>query len=154
MIYYILRGIKMLKIAVISAECQNGREEESMARRLTLALKNLAKNRELLVITTLGRGLETLAAAITLSLKGTKLECVIPFEEQAADWSEDDRDIYFDILEHSFTNMLIETRKTKHNNTLCYNYILGKANLVFIGEEPSEEVMSIIKNSGKKIIKL
>ena len=144
----------MLKIAVISAECKNGREEESMVRRLTLALKNLAKDRELLVITTLGRGLETLAAATTLSLKGAKLECVIPFEEQAADWSEDDRDIYFDILEHSFSNTLIETRKTEHNNTLCYNYILSKANLVFIGEEPSGEIMSLLENSGKKIIKL
>lgn len=144
----------MLKIAVISAECQNGREEESMVRRLTLALKNLAKDRELLVISTLGRGLETLAAATTLALKGAKLECVIPFEEQAADWSEDDRDIYFDILEHSFSNMLIETRKTEQNDTLCYGYILSKANLIFLGAEPREEIMSLIENSGKKIIRL
>ena len=144
----------MLKIAVISAECENGREEEAMARRLKLALTNLAKDRELLVMSGIGRGLETLAAAITLTLKKARLECVIPFEEQAADWSEDDRDIYFNILEHSFTNRLIETRKTAHNENLWCSYILGKANLIFLGTRPKEEIMRFIINSGKKIVRL
>ena len=144
----------MIKVAVISAECENGREDEPMARRLSLALKNLAKDRELLVLSSLNRGLETLAAAITLTLKSARLECVIPFEEQAIDWSEDDRDIYYDILEHSYTNTLIETRKTEQNAKLCYGYILNKANLIFLGTEPQKEVLELIQNSGKKVIKM
>jgi len=61
------------------------------------------------------RGAETYAAEIVLRLKKeypVTLECVIPWEEQAAAWPESDRDRYFDIISKSDTETMLQYRYT------------------------------------------
>ena len=107
------------------------------------------------LISPLNRGIETMAAEIAVMLGGNiKLECALPFEEQAKDWSESERDKYFSIIERCETETMITAQKSEKSEKYCYTYLVNKANLIMLGEAPNEEIAELIKNSGKKVIEI
>ena len=96
----------MLKVAVISKTPENwqsfeaSNEADAIYERIKLALINISREETLWLLSPMNRGIETLAAELAVNLKGNiKLECVIPAEEQAKDWSEPERDRYFSIIQ-------------------------------------------------------
>ena len=142
----------MKKVAVISKE--EIKPNKAAMNRLTLALSNLAKDSELWVLTSLNRGTETTAAEVALSLKDVKLECVIPFEEQAAEWSETERDRYFGIIEACDKETLITTARQEKSELYAYTYLVNNADIILLGTPPSKEISALINTSGKKVIKI
>lgn len=63
----------------------------------------------------LDRGVETLAAELILDLKERHpitLECVLAYEEEAANWSEYERNRYFRIIQSADYETLLQTKYT------------------------------------------
>lgn len=147
----------MLKVAVISKTNEEWLKEENFEadiafEKIKLALINLCREETVWLISPLNRGIETMAAEIAVMLGGNiKLECALPFEEQAKDWSESERDKYFSIIERCETETMITSQK---GEKYCYTYLVNKANLIMLGEAPNEEIAELINNSGKKVIEI
>ncbi len=59
-----------------------------------------------------------------------QLECLLPFEEQAAKWSESLRDRYFYILEHCASVALFGTRHTEGCEEACRALAAERADVV------------------------
>lgn len=150
----------MLKVAVISKTNETwlkgeGIEADIAFEKIKLALINLCREETVWLISPLNRGIETMAAEIAVMLGGNiKLECTLPFEEQAKDWSESERDKYFSIIERCETETMITSQKGEKSEKYCYTYLVNKANLIILGEAPNEEIAELIKNSGKKVIEI
>lgn len=151
----------MIKVAVISKTPENWRELEATPEadaiweRIKIALLNLSREETLWLISPMNRGIETMAASLAVKLSGNiKLECAIPFEEQANKWSEPDRDRYFDIIENCETENMISHEKTEKSEKLCYSYVISSADLILLGTPPSSEIAEIIESSGKKVIEI
>ena len=142
----------MLKVAVISGE--NSRDKDASLKRLSIALINLSAYSNLWVISPLNRGIETEAAKLTLSLSGTRLECAIPFEEQAALWSEEERDLYFSVIEKADRETLITTKWQENSELFCYDYLVNEADIILLGTPPNDEIEELVTGSGKRIIKI
>ena len=78
-------------------------------------------------------GFPTLAAQAVLKLKKDyplTLECVLPYEEQASDWKESERDLYFSILERCDKETMLQTLYTPDCLQNCHRYLLAHSNLV------------------------
>lgn len=151
----------MIKVAIISKTDENWAaleatpESDAVYEKIKLALINLSREETLWLLSPMNRGYETMAAEQAISLGGNiKLECVIPFEEQAKDWYEPERDRYFDIIENCEKETLLSTEKGEKSEKLCYSYIINAANLILIGIPPSDEVAKLINDSGKKVINI
>ena len=142
----------MLKVAVISGE--NSKDKGASFKRLSIALINLSAYSNLWVISPLNRGIETEAARLALSAKGTRLECAIPFEEQAALWSEEERDLYFSVIEKADRETLITTKWQENSELLCYTYLVNSADIILLGTPPNDNIDELINSSGKRIIRI
>ena len=107
----------MLKVAVISKTNETwlkgeGIEADIAFEKIKLALINLCREETVWLISPMNRGIETMAAEIAVMLGGNiKLECALPFEEQAKDWSESERDKYFSIIKRCETETMITAQK-------------------------------------------
>ncbi|MBO5852369.1 MAG: DUF1273 family protein [Clostridia bacterium] len=151
----------MIKVAVISKTPDNWEnkeaslESDALYEKLRIALLNLSREETLWLITPLNRGLETMAATLALKIgEKVKLECAIPFEEQAKDWAESERDRYFDIIEKCDKENIITYKKFDKSERLCYSYLINEADLILLGTPPSDDIAELINNSGKKIIEM
>ena len=151
----------MIKVAVISKTPESWLtleatpECDAIYEKIKLALINLSREETLWLISPMNRGFETMAAELSLRLGGNiKLECVIPFEEQAKDWSEPERDKYFSIIENCERETVLSAEKGEKSEKLCYSYIINSANLILLGEAPNDEISELIEDSEKKIIEL
>lgn len=151
----------MIKVAIISKTPENWLtleatpECDAVYEKIKLALINLSREETLWLLSPINRGYETMAAELAIRLSGNiKLECVIPFEEQAKDWYEPERDRYFSIIENCERETMLSTEKGEKSEKLCYSYIINAANLILVGTPPSNEVAELIENSGKKIINI
>ena len=150
----------MLKVAVISKTNETwlkgeGIEADIAFEKIKIALINLCREETVWLISPMNRGIETMAAEIAVMLGGNiKLECALPFEEQAKDWSESERDKYFSIIERCETETMITTAKSEKSEKYCYNYLVNKANLILLGDAPNMEISELIKTSGKKVIEI
>ena len=151
----------MIKVAIISKtpeswlKLEATPECDAVYEKIKLALINLSREETLWLMSPMNRGFETMAAEVALNLGGNiKLECVIPFEEQAKDWSEPERDRYFSIIENCERETMLSTEKGEKSEKLCYSYIVNAANLILLGELPSDDIAELVRNSGKKVIEL
>ncbi len=151
----------MIKVAIISKTPENwlkaetSPESDAVYEKIRLALLNLSREETLWLISPMNRGFETMAAEIALKIGGNiRLECAIPFEEQAKHWSEPERDRYFGIIENCERETMLSTEKGEKSEKLCYSYIVNAANLILLGTPPSEEIYELITSSGKKVIEL
>ena len=142
----------MIKIGVISAE--EKKVDQARLKRLSLALTALAKDKKVWVMTSLNHGAETAAAELALSLRGASLECVIPFEEQAALWSEEERDRYFSVIEQSNKETLVTTKKQENSERYAYTYMVNSADIILLGAHPDNEITELVKSSGKRVIEI
>lgn len=68
--------------------------------------------------------------ALMDKLKGLRLHCVIPFEEQATKWTPDWRNRYFSILAASTSVHMTQNRLTNESYRLCGKYQIDHANFV------------------------
>ncbi len=59
------------------------------------------------------------------------LECVLPYEEQAAEWRERVRNKYFHIIEMADTETLLSTHYSEDCMKKCAEYMTGKSDFVF-----------------------
>ncbi len=153
----------MKKIAVIAPTAENwGRFENSIEcdriyERIEAILKDHAHSGTVCLMTSMNIGVETLAATAALALgrdHAVCLECVIPYEGQANDWAESDRDRYFDIIEKCDKETLLQTRYSSSAEENCLYYTVDSAEeIITFGELPLK-ARTIIAQSGKKIIKL
>ena len=112
----------MIKVAIISKTEENWAaleatpEADAVYEKIKLALINLSREETLWLLSPMNRGYETMAAELAIRLGGNiKLECVIPFEEQAKDWYEPERDRYFGIIEDCEKETLLSTEKGEKN---------------------------------------
>lgn len=150
----------MLKVAVISKTNEEWLKNEDTAadtvyEKIKLALINLSREETVWLISPMNRGIETMAAEIAVNIGGNiKLECALPFEEQAKDWNEAERDKYFSIIEKCETETIITTTKCEKSEKYTYNYLVNKANLILFGQAPNAEIAELIKSSEKKILEI
>ncbi len=79
-------------------------------------------------------GVDQLAAEIALELKArypnVSLEVVIPFEEQAATWDEDDRDRYYSLIEQCDKETLLSRPYVKGCGERCCRYIVDTSDVL------------------------
>lgn len=103
-------------------------------------------------ITAMNRGAETVCAAAVLKLKsqrpGIRLEAALPFEEQAKDWSEAERDRYFRIIEKCDAETLVGRKYTPASADECYRYMLDNSDTVIISESSKKDLAYIIGSKG------
>lgn len=151
----------MKKVSVISKTPENWNGFEATAacdelfEVIKAVLKELAEEDVLYLVTPMNLGPETLAAEAALRLQARmniKLECVLPYEEQAKDWSESERDRYFSIVEGCDRETLISAAYTDNCEQKCYDYLVKAADIILLGTAPTDEISEIIKSSGKQII--
>ena len=85
-------------------------------------------------ITGMASGVEQICAEIVLELKKTcpqlTLECAIPYEEQAAKWTERERDRYFTILASCDTETLLQTGYSRNCMKRKKEYLVGHSDFV------------------------
>lgn len=82
-------------------------------------------------ITGMALGIDQICAEIVLELKETypqvKLECAIPYEEQAAKWTVPQRDRYFDIIVRSDRETQLQGAYTKDCMEKRNHYMVEKS---------------------------
>ena len=85
-------------------------------------------------ITGMAPGVEQICAEIVLELKKTcpqlTLECAIPYEEQAAKWTERERDRYFTILASCDTETLLQTGYSRNCMKRKKEYMVSHSDFV------------------------
>ena len=95
---------------------ENSRECEKLKDLLYMQTEKLIRDFGIThFISGMERGAETYAAEIVLQLKkaySVTLECAIPWEEQAVNWTVIDRDRYFDIIFKSDKETMLQYRFT------------------------------------------
>ncbi len=152
----------MKNIAVIASVSEQWRtfENTHQCDLVFEKLKELLKGYSeegICLITSLNLGVETIAAIAALRLREERdimLECVIPYEERANDWSEPDRDRYFYILEKCDKETLIQTGFSPDAEQKALEYIINSADeIVTFGELPLKAGV-IASELFKKVIKL
>lgn len=151
----------MKKIAVIAPAdpefktFENTCEGDALFEKIKDLLKGYSEG--LWLLSSLSLGFETLAATAVLRLKEEYpvfLECVIPFEEQAKDFPEADRDRYFYILEKCDKETLLQTRYSSDTEEKRLRYMTEAVDEIITYGELPLKARTIITESGKKIIKL
>ena len=130
----------MKKIAVISATPENWSkfevtyQSDILFDKLKSIITLYAKNGQAdCLVTSMNIGLETMSAQIALALReetGLKLECALPFEEQAKYFSEPNRDRYFDIVAQCDTETIIDTKRTNNSRVKCYKYMIDSSDII------------------------
>ena len=103
------------------------------------------------------RGFETMVSMAFLNLRrehNLMLECVIPYEEFAAEWDEADRDRYFYIMEKCDKETLMQSRFTPDAEQKSIEYIVSVADEIITYGELPLKARTIVASSGKKVLKL
>lgn len=72
----------------------NEQETKALKERISVFILNLRKENITELYTNCERGIPLWSALVAV-LVGIKVHLIIPYEEQAADWSEEDRDYYY-----------------------------------------------------------
>ncbi len=153
----------MKRVSVISKTPDKWNEfEQSIAcdelfEAIKAVLNELAREETLCLVTSMHLGPETLAAEAVLKFgekAKIKLECALPYEEQANDWTEPERDRYYNIIENCDTQLFISTAYTDSCEQKCYDYLVNTADIILLGTTPDNEISELIKNSEKKVISI
>ena len=120
-------------------------------------LKAAANNESVRVITSMNRGAETVAAEAVLLTReqtGFELECALPYEAQAENWSEAERDRYFGIVAQCDKETLVSRRYTAGCEADCRTYTVNESDYIILCGEPSPADAEIIRLSGKPTVTL
>ena len=118
---------------------------------------NAGKEKGVKLYTAMNKGLETLLAESFLLLKNSiyaELECVVPYEEQAAEWTEEERNRYYNILENCDKEKLISKKENKNSLRESYEYMIESCDVIIVGENLNSEITELITASGKQIVKI
>lgn len=111
-------------------------EENVEKEKITKEIKDLTEKEGVNVFYTgMESGADLFAAGYVASLKENrdiKLHCVIPFEEQAADYSEEERDLYFCVAEKSDSEIMINKQRTFSCRKQRDIYMIKKSDIVFL----------------------
>jgi uncharacterized phage-like protein YoqJ len=112
-------------------------------------------------ISGMDRGIDTWFAEIVLKLKRkypVMLECALPYEEQAADWNESDRNRYFRIIESADKESILQTQYTSDCLLRRNEYMLNLSDYVIVvfSEEKTNTITALqnAKQNGITIIEL
>ena len=105
-------------------------------------------------------GVEQFVAEIVLGLKRNypeiTLECVIPYEDQAANWTIAQRNKYFSIMERCDKETLLQRRNSKDCIRKKIEYMVKKSNNVLVvGNSKSGGIGKIVafaRTLGKTVI--
>ncbi len=99
-------------------------------------IENLIEKENVKVFYTgMEEGADLFAADCVLSLKEKKdvsLHCVIPFEEQARDFSEETRDLYFSVAERCDSEIMLNKKRTFSCRKDRDIYMIEKSDIVFL----------------------
>lgn len=139
----------MKKNCLVLEMCQNGEvicestvQCDSFKDEIKQKIEAVAKEcPETNFISLMRQGGDTYAAMSVLELKESypliTLTCLIPYEEQAAEWSECERDRYFKIIESCDTEEMFSTRYTDTVIADCIEYAEKKADTVLKFDRPA-----------------
>lgn len=154
----------MKKIAVVAPyipewdRFEKTEESEVLFQKLKDFLISFEKEQgEVWLLTGMGKGAETLAAMALLCIKGQdslKLECVLPYEEQAAECTECERDRYFYIIEKCDKETLLQTAYTEDAEYNAYRYMVESADIILTFGKLPLKVGTLVSDSKKEIINL
>lgn len=105
-------------------------------------------------------GVERLAAEIIIELKhlypNIILEGVIPYENLAENWSEEQRDRYFDIMSKVDIETLLQYHYTKDCNRKLIKYLMRKSQLVLaVGNVETDKIgktVTYARSIGKIVV--
>lgn len=95
-------------------------------------------------------GAEQLAAEIIIELKTLypyiKLECVIPYENLAENWSEEQRDRYFNIMSKNDIETLLQYHYSIDCNKVLIKYLMGNSQLLLaVGNVETGKIGKVVK---------
>lgn len=108
-------------------------------------------------VTDMSRGAATYAAEILMGLKAwypnLVLECAVPYESQAAGWTEAQRDRYFTLLSQCNVETLLQRRYSGDCFQKCRRYLTDQADYVIAvrGTTPDglEKAVEYARSQGK-----
>lgn len=110
-------------------------------------------------ISPMSLGAETVFSEAVLNLKRhsawVNLECAIPYEAWAKDWTEPERDRYFKVMESCDRETLVSIRYSDKAEEDCYKYMINKSDIIIISEASKEALSHIIgdiRNRNKRYI--
>ncbi len=97
--------------------------------------KQLIKNKISHFISGMELGIDMLLAEIIIELKAIypyiTWEVTIPYEEQASNWNESDRDKYFDLIKQCDKETLISTQYTEDCISKKIQYMIKNSDIIF-----------------------
>lgn len=102
-------------------------------------------------------GVELWAAEIIVYLmagdKSVKLNCILPYEEQAAKWHPDTQELYYNILSLASNCEIIDTRLKKYSLAMARYKALEKSRHVFavVEDGAANEYVKYAVANGKKV---
>lgn len=106
-------------------------------------------------------GVDFWAAEIVLDMKTTypvTLECAIPHEGQANEWSEESRDRYFSIVQLADYETMLQTRYTPDCFRKCNHYMVDHSQFLITvlsdGSFGSLETIRYARKKGVAVIKI
>lgn len=111
-------------------------------------------------ITGMALGAEQICAETVLELKGTcpqfTLECAIPYEEQAARWTEKQRERYFSIVASCDTETLLQTKYSRNCVQRKNEYLVEHSNFVLavwdgMGRDSTSQTVRYARKLGRDI---
>lgn len=139
-------------------------EECEMCKNLKMQIKNtitelIEKENAIHFISGMALGVDMICAEIVLELKKTypqiTLECAIPCETQAAKWTENYRDRYFNTIIASDKETMLQTHYTVDCMMKRNKYMVDKSDIVVAVWNGSKggtaNTVNYAKQSGKTI---
>lgn len=122
--------------------------------------KQIIKNKVHHFISGMGLGFDSIAAEIVIDLKSTypyiTLEAAIPYEEQAVNWKEKDRNKYFTIIEQCDKETFVSKRYTADCIHRENQYMVDNSDtIITIGDGISPEMLKMfesLENKEKSIV--
>lgn len=113
----------------------NNAQKNEFKEKIRQEIKNLIENENVkLFYSGMEEGADLFASDFVLSLKDKNdifLNCVIPFEEQAADYDEKTRDLYFSVASRCDNEIMFRRKREFSCRKKRDIYMIDKSNIVF-----------------------
>ena len=132
---------------------------EAVKKKIAEAVTGLIERGYRLFVSGVAEGGDIFFAEAVLEAKKTfdvKLECAVPFPEQADRWSDGSRRRYENILEMSDYVTVISRQYNRYCFFMRNRYMVDKSSVVlsldYVGQGGSASTVNYAKNKGREII--
>lgn len=133
----------------LKIKCENEREQpyKQIKMKLHSVLRNMILEGCCEFYVNSERGIPLFAAEDLCSLKRNnpdiRVNIVIPYENQAKNWSEDMRDRYFSVHEKADSVKIAETRYSEDSYDIADEIMLNDSDLLLVFGSPSDRLYAV-----------